>query len=234
MKSVMILSIACTAALLTGCQTEPVVTGNPMIRTLSAAVDNSPLDICVNGQLSIEDFDTGGRTGHGAADTQRFEMATAPTGTSCDQATPVTGLENINLTPEQFSTVVVLPDGVSAIQLTDDNTPLPTGQAKFRVINMSEDSGTVTVTDQNDDDATKDAAFNNASDFEYVPLAAGTYNFIVTTPADDEQGRLLEGVELEEGKTYTIFVTGRVDGVGAAWRASLFEDLSVGVEETAS
>ncbi|GJM26966.1 MAG: hypothetical protein DHS20C16_33810 [Phycisphaerae bacterium] len=230
MKRVLPLTIALSFALHAGCQTEPVDTGdNPMIRTLSAAIDNSPLDICVNGFRSIEDIDTGGRTGHGEADRQSFEMATGPTGTSCDDATPVSGLENINLNPNRFSTVVILPDGVSAIQLTDDNTLLSAGQAEIRVINMCEDCGAVSVTNQNDNEIFTDVAFNTPADFAYRGIAAGTYDFIVTSPADENRGRIIESFEIEEGTTYTIFVTGRVDSAGAEFRANVFEDLQVGI-----
>jgi hypothetical protein len=229
MKRVLPFAVAIAFVVLAGCQTDPGENPFPFVRTISAAIANSPLDICVNGQLSIDDFDTGGRTGHGEADTQRFEMATAPTGTPCENATPVTGLENINLTPGVYSTVVILPDGVSAIQIIDDSTLLPAGQGKIRVINMSEDSGTVNVTDQNDVEHFTDVAYNNVDHFEYQSIAAGTYDFTLRSPADENTFWVLEGVEIEEGATNTIFVFGRIDGVGAEFAANAFRDVEVGV-----
>ncbi|MCA9250032.1 MAG: DUF4397 domain-containing protein [Phycisphaerae bacterium] len=233
MKRALSLVVALAFVLVAGCQSEPVDDGgSPMIRTLSAAIANAPLDVCVNGQLSIMDIDTGARTAHSEADTQRFEMATGPTGTPCDQTTPVTGLENIDLTPERFSTVVILPDGVSAIQLADDNTPLPAGEAKIRVINMCEDCENVTVTDQDDNVLFTNVAFNNVAEFGYENFAAGTYDFIIKLPDAESTGRIIEGFVIEEGTTYTIFVFGRMDGDAAAFNFTVIEDLRVGIETT--
>ncbi len=233
MNRALSLVVTLSIATLAGCQTEPVDSGDgPMIRTLSAAIDNSPLDVCVNGFRSIEDFDTGSRTGHSEADRNSFEMATGPTGISCEDATPVSGLENINLNPLVVSTVVILPDGVSAIQLVDDNNLLSAGRAEIRVINMCEDCGTVSVTDQNDNERFTDVAFNTPADFEYRGIQAGTFEFTITTPADEDTRWVIEDAVIEEGTTYTIFVTGRADRVGAGVRAALFEDLQVGVVVT--
>jgi len=127
---------------------------------------------------------------------------------------------------------VILPDGVSAIQLADDNTPLPAGEAKIRVINMCEDCENVTVTDQDDNVLFTNVAFNNVAEFGYENFAAGTYDFIIKLPDAESTGRIIEGFVIEEGTTYTIFVFGRMDGDAAAFNFTVIEDLRVGIETT--
>ncbi len=235
MKRLLNLSGMFVIVLLAGCQTEPVVSeNNPMIRTLSAAIVNSPLDVCVNDELSIEDIGTGARTDHVEADPQKFDMATGATGTPCDETTPITGLENIQLTADVFSTVVILPDGVSAIQIIDDTTMLSAGQGRIRVINMSEDSGSVSVVIENGDELFSDVGFNDAGTFGYIDIDAGTYNLILIPSADESMSKISEDFEIKEGTTYTVFFTGRIDGVGTEFRVGVYEDVEVGVVTPAS
>lgn len=101
---------------------------------------------------------------------------------------------------------------IEPLILEDDlSTPEP-GKAHIRFLHASPDAPTVDITLTDGTTVFNDIAFKSATPF--TPLDAGSYNLQVRTADGVTVVLNLPGIVLENGKIYTVFAKGSLNGTG--------------------
>lgn len=101
--------------------------------------------------------------------------------------------------------VGTLKDSLSMVIINDDLKKPKTGNSKLRFINLSPDIGPIDFTIDKDSLFAKRKNFKEYTSFHEIP--AGRYNAQFSTPNLTYPSR----INLEEGKTYTLWIRGLVN-----------------------
>jgi hypothetical protein len=208
--AVMVIVVGCSVDIGADGSNKPTPT-RTAIRVAHASPDLAAFDVCLNDNRVVSDARFGQITDYAEEDVrggrQTFRLVDA--GASCDD---VIG-DDITLILGSYdaSTIVTLHDE-PPIPLEDDVSPVPAGRARMRVINASPDSIEVDVEDAEGlFDLFDDVDYNQADDFAYKVVPAGTYDLQVKPSTDEEHPVALGATRLREGHVYTLFVFGFVD-----------------------
>ncbi|RMF54373.1 MAG: DUF4397 domain-containing protein [Calditrichaeota bacterium] len=121
---------------------------------------------------------------------------------------------NLTLRPNQFYSVFAV-NFLSAIEplvLEDDLTAPAAGKAHVRFLHASPDAPMVDITLTDGTTVFDDIEFKEVTAF--TPLDAGTYDLQVRTADGVTVVLDLPGIVLENGKIYTVFAKGSINGVG--------------------
>ncbi|MCZ6655624.1 MAG: DUF4397 domain-containing protein [Planctomycetota bacterium] len=220
---------ACT----TGCASSPAPPPEPAeVRIANAEIGGLAFDVCVDGDVVLSNSRFGTITDYTALVAGSRTLETVVAGSDCDDlindlfgddATVTLGAGTVN-------TLVLLADGESGFRLDDDRSRIGVGQARVRLINASEDSLSLTVTEDGGTTLFDLVRYNEPGDYGYTEVDAGTYNLTITPLAGDMTPLEIAGVEFARGNVYTLFAVGRVDGVGEAFDLVVVNDAAPGEE----
>lgn len=102
----------------------------------------------------------------------------------------------------------------SVVLVSDNITAPPAGNAHIRLINLSPDNLNESIY-VGSSKVDSNIAFKSYSQFKAVP--AGTnIQIIVQDPANVPASKTLSGQTLESGKSYTLMLTGTINGAGSS------------------
>lgn len=102
---------------------------------------------------------------------------------------------------------------IEPLVFQDDLTMPAAGKAHVRFLHLSPDAPTVDITLSDGTTIFDDISFKQITDF--LPLDAGTYNLQVRTADGVTVVLDLGGISLTDGKIYTVFAKGFLNGSGA-------------------
>lgn len=100
---------------------------------------------------------------------------------------------------------------IRPVVLTDDNSSPAAGQAHVRVVHASPDAPAVDVAVQDGPVLFSNLAFTEAAGPS--PVDAGTYDLEVRPTGTMTAALAIDGVQLEEGKIYTVMAVGLLNGM---------------------
>lgn len=183
------------------------------LRVLHASPDAPAVDIYLDGteaisNLAFDDITDYVSVPSGAHNVQVFPASADGTGDPVIDA-DVTLDAGVDYT---VAAVGLLAD-IEPLVLVDDNSDPAAGQTKLRFVHASPDAPAVDIYAEGAGVIVPDAAFKDASG--YLNLDAGTYDLEVRAAGTETVALDLPGVVLEEGKTYTAFAVGLLDGTPA-------------------
>lgn len=101
---------------------------------------------------------------------------------------------------------------IEPLVLTDDLTPPAAGKSHVRFIHLSPDAPAVDITLTDGTIIFGNKSFKDFTDF--TPLDAGTYDLQVRLAGTSTVVLDLPGIVLQNGKIYTVFAKGFVNGIG--------------------
>ncbi len=121
---------------------------------------------------------------------------------------------NLDLSPMKNYSVFAVDEvsNISALVLEDDLTMPAPGKAHVRFIHLSPDAPAVDITLTDGTVVFGNRAFKEFTPF--TPLDAGTYNLEVRVAGTTTVALPLNGITLEDGKIYTVFAKGFLNGSG--------------------
>jgi hypothetical protein len=183
------------------------------LRVLHASPDAPAVDVYLDGSEAISDLAFDDITDYvavpsGAHNVQVFPASADGTGDPVIEA-DVTLDAGVDYTVA----AVGLLAAIEPLVLVDDNSDPAAGQAKLRFVHASPDAPAVDIYADGAGVVVPNAAFKDASD--YLALDAGTYDLEVRAAGTETVALDLPGITLEEGKTYTAFAVGLLEGTPA-------------------
>jgi len=101
---------------------------------------------------------------------------------------------------------------IEPLVVVDDLTPPASGNAHVRFLHLSPDAPAVDITTDAGDIVFGDYSFKDYSDF--TPLTAGEYDLQVRAQGTETVVLDLDPITVEDGKIYTIFAKGFLEGTG--------------------
>jgi hypothetical protein len=212
-------ALALGGALFLGTVMPAAAADQAMVRAAHFIPDAPAVDILVNGDVVLEDVPFKAVSDYLMVDAGTYKI-------SVNQAGTATELLTIDATVEAGKAYTVAAIGTLDAADTQDprltayvDDPVASSDtAKLRVVHASPTTPAVDVNLKGAaaaDAPVKNLAFPDATD--YLSLPGGTYDFVVyptggdpATPALD-----LSGTALENGKNYTVFAVGLLEGTGA-------------------
>lgn len=234
-----LLTTSAIIAGIAGCASSPAPPPEPAeVRIANAEIGGLAFDVCVDGDVVLTDSRFGTITDYVELDAGSVTLEQVVPGSDCDDfINDLFGDDaTVTLGEGTVSTLVLLADGESGFQLDDDRSRVRVGQARVRLINASEDSLSLTVTEDGGilGGATTlfDAVrYNEPGDYAYDEFDAGTYDLTITPLAGDMTPLEIAGVQFARGNVYTLFAVGRVDGEGKAFDVIVVNDAAPGEVE---
>jgi Domain of unknown function (DUF4397) len=212
-------ALALGGALFLGAVMPAAAADQAMVRAAHLIPDAPAVDVLVNGNVVLKDVPYKAVSDYLMVDAGTYKI-------SINQAGTATELLTIDAKVEAGKAYTVAAIGtLDAADTQDprltayvDNPVASSDTAKLRVIHASPTTPAVDVNLKGAaaaDAPIKNLAFPDAS--SYLDLPGGTYDFVVyptggdpATPALD-----LSGTTLENGKNYTVFAVGLLEGTGA-------------------
>ncbi len=199
------------------------------VRIANAAPQLAAFDVCADDDLAIPNIRFGQVTGYAEIRAGTVDLRGVDAGAACDDDQIVGG--TFTITRLRDYTFVMLPDQSEPIQLEDDNSPTDPGRARVRLINASPGSLALDVQDQGGITLFDDVRYNEPDDYDYIAVAAGTYDLIALPLAGDAVTLEIGIVTLEEGHVYTFFASGTVEAGDdeEPFNVVLFQDAVAGI-----
>jgi hypothetical protein len=184
--------------------------GQGMVMAVHTSPDAPEVDILVNDAVAKEGLEYTQNTDYVSvtAGTQNFKVyVPALEENIFDANLPITA--NVNYSVFAIDEVAE----IDFLLLVDDLTSPAAGNAHVRFIHLSPDAPAVDITDTDGNIVFGDYSFPQDSEFE--PLPAGTYDLQVRLQGTDKVVLPLPGITLQDGKIYTVYAKGFVEGEGA-------------------
>jgi hypothetical protein len=180
------------------------------VRVLHASPDAPAVDVLVGGSETISDLAFDEITDYVALPRGDHNIQVFPA--SADGTSDPVIDANVALTADADYTIAALGPlaDIEPLVLVDDNTAPVASEAKLRFVHASPDAPAVDIYVEGAGVVVPNAAFKDASD--YLGLAAGTYNLEVRAAGTEIVALDLPGITLEEGKVYTAFAVGLLEG----------------------
>lgn len=180
------------------------------VRVLHASPDAPAVDVFVDGSEAISDL----------AFDDITEYVSLPAGDHSIQVFPASAdgmgdpvIEaDVTLMADTDYTIaaVGLLAGIEPLVLVDDSGAPAAGETNLRFVHASPDAPAVDIYAEGAGVVVSSASFKDASG--YLNLAAGSYNLEVRAAGTETVALDLPGIALEEGKVYTAFAVGLLDG----------------------
>jgi hypothetical protein len=206
------LAIVALAAIVAGVTLLSTVSAqnDARIRVLHASPDAPAVDVFLDGSEAISDLAFDDITDYVAVPAGDHTVEVFPAAAD-GTGDPVISAD-VTLAADTDYTVaaVGLVADIEPLVLVDDNTAPAAGEAKLRFVHASPDAPAVDIYAEGAGVVVPAAAFKDASG--YLGLAAGTYNLEVRAAGTETVALDLPGVVLEEGKVYTAFAVGLLEG----------------------
>lgn len=175
-----------------------------------ASPDAPGVDLLVDNNVAGSNLTFPNNTGYLEVESGSRNVKVNVTGTSTTVIQADVTLEaETNYSVFAVNTVAALEPMV----LVDDLTSPASGKAHVRFIHLSPDAPAVDITLTNGAVVFGDYEFKEASPF--TPLDAGSYSLQVRLAGSETIVLELPGISVENGKIYTVFAKGLVNGSGA-------------------
>lgn len=191
------------------------------VRVLHASPDAPAVDVFVDDAEAISDLAFDEITDYVALPTGEHNIQVFPA--SADGTGDPVIEADVTLSTDTDYTIaaVGLVADIEPLVLVDDNAAPAAGEAKLRFVHASPDAPAVDIYAEGAGVVVPNAAFKDASG--YLGLAAGTYDLEVRAAGTETVALDLPGITLEEGKVYTAFAVGLLEG-SPALKAKLTVD----------
>lgn len=205
--------------------------GQARIRVAAAADGLPAFNVCDRNESILGPVFFGEISDYVPVRSGRHSFTAVNTNGSCSD--PDTAGAELILDSNTDFTIVVLFAKEHALDLEDDNSPVPAGMFRIRMINGSPDSGMLDVDAGGDSPVVLSISYNSPADYGYHVLSAGTYDFTITSRSVEMEPFVLSEQELLEGRVYTLFATGRVNPLPGdiPFDVLLSEDAHPGIEQ---
>lgn len=179
--------------------------GDAQVMVVHTSPDAPGVDILVDDAVAGTNLEFPNNIGYLAVGEGNRNIKVNVTGTS------TTVIEaDLDLNADVFYSVFAV-DAVanlSPLVTVDNLSPPAAGNAHVRFIHLSPDAPAVDITTTDGSVVFGNYIFKQASDF--TPLPAATYNLQVRLQGTDTVVLELPGINLEDGKIYTVFAKGFV------------------------
>lgn len=196
---------------------DDVEIGNSYVSFINATPDTPAVDLYINSSKIHEGHfaftDRLPSTSYTQTPATQYTMIVTPS----DNQSVALFQSYLSLSEDIYQSVFLIDyaEDMKAVMMHDDLTSPASGMAKVRFANFSPDAPALSLAVASGDVWFDDYAFNEEdSDDEFVEKAADTYDFEVR---DADSGEVLftaTGVDLQPGKTYTLWVKGLEEGTG--------------------
>ncbi|MFO7623438.1 MAG: DUF4397 domain-containing protein, partial [Anaerolineales bacterium] len=178
---------------------------------LAPFAEDASVTVTLNGEAAIQDFNYGDSTGYIELPAGSYTAGVVPTG-----ATDPAIEANIDLAAGTYYTAVAVGDGMNQdldlILLEDDLTAPAAGQFHLRLGHLAPFAPGAATADVRLFDGTPVLENVNFGDVTgFIPLDAGTYDLIITTPGGAMTLIDLAPVTFAEGTIISAFVSGEGD-----------------------
>jgi hypothetical protein len=211
-------SLAIGGALVLGAVLPAAAASKAMVRAAHFIPDAPTVDVLVNGDVVLEDVPFKAVSDYLKVDAGKYVI-------SINQAGTATELLKIDAAVEAGKAYTVAAIGTLDAADTEDprltayvDDPVAkSSTAKLRVVHVSPTTPAVDVNLKGAaaaDAPVKNLAFPVATD--YLALKGGTYDFVVYPTGGDPASPALDlsGTKLTNGKNYTVFAVGLLEGTG--------------------
>ena len=177
------------------------------LRIVHVAPGSTAVDVYVNGTQAVTGLEYGGATEFVTAPAGDAQIQVVGAGGTVDQAM----IDNMQTFEQGQAYNVVVSGAPEEVQLATsevDLTPLPTGQARLRVIHASPDAGDVDVVTA--DGATLFEAVGGGSTSDYLVVDAMSYDLQVR-PAGEQTVAIQTMLDVQEGMVYDVIAIGSAE-----------------------
>jgi hypothetical protein len=206
------LAVVALAALIAGVALISTASaqGDARIRVLHASPDAPAVDIFLDGSEAISDLAFDEITDYVAVPAGDHKVDVFPAAADGTGDPAISADVTLAADTDYTVAAVGLLADIEPLVLLDDNTAPAAGEAKLRFVHASPDAPAVDIYAEGAGVVVPNAAFKDASG--YLDLAAGTYNLEVRAAGTETVALDLPGITLEEGKVYTAFAVGLLEG----------------------
>jgi hypothetical protein len=183
--------------------------GKARVRVVHASPDAPAVDVWVDGSVAFSDAPFKGITDYAQLDPGSYNVQVSPAGAT----EPIVIDANLDLAADMDYTVVAvgLLADIEPLVLVDNNSAPAAGKAHVRFVHASPDAPSVDIIVAGGGPVLfSNVPFKGVGD--YLPVDAGTYDLEARVSGTDTVALNVPGVILEEGKVYTIFAMGLVEG----------------------
>ncbi len=182
---------------------------NSNVKVVHASPDAPAVDLLVDDMLKGSGLTFPNNTGYLEilSGTRNVKVNVSGTSTTAIEA-------DLNVSPSANYSVFAVDAvaNISALVLSDDLSSPAAGKAHVRFIHLSPDAPAVDVTLPDGSIVFGNKSFKEFT--EFTPLDAGTYNLEVRVAGTSTVALNLNGITLEDGKIYTVFARGFLNGAG--------------------
>jgi len=179
------------------------------VKVVHASPDAPGVDILIDNSKAVSNLEFPNNTGYVNLESGTRNVKVNAAGTDVTVIN-----EDLTLTPNMTYSVFAV-DSLSRITvlvLADDLTTPASGKAHVRFIHLSPNAPAVDIAVTGGPVVFSDYVFKEYSAF--TPLDAGTYNLEVRLSGTSTVVLPLPGIQLQNGKIYTVFARGFVGGSG--------------------
>ena len=184
--------------------------GSANVMVIHASPDAPGVDLLVDDKIAGSNLQFPGNTGYlpVTATTHNIKVNVAGTATTVIEA-DLDFMRDKSYSAFAVDTVAT----ISPLVLEDNLSAPAAGYAHVRFIHLSPNAPAVDITTTDGTVVFGNKAFKEYTDF--TPLPAGTYDLEVRLQGTNTVVLPLNGITLEDGKIYTVFAKGLVNGDGA-------------------
>ncbi len=212
----LILSAILASFLIFGCNeddnnvTSPTPTeSNSYVQVIHSSPDAPGVDLLVDNTIVGNNLTFPNNTGYLTVTSGTRNIKVNVTGTT------TTAIEaNLNFEAENYYSIYAVNNvaNIEPLVIQDDLTAPASGKAHVRFLHLSPNAPAVDITLPDGTVVFSDQSFKDFTDF--IPLDSGTYDLQVRLAGTDTVVLDLNGISLEEGKIYSVFAKGLVNGSG--------------------
>jgi LPXTG-motif cell wall-anchored protein len=202
LSAVLVLSLAMATSAM-------AVDGKARVRVVHASPDAPAVDVWVNGSVAFSNAPFKGITDYAELDPASYNVQVSPTGAT----EPIVIDADLDLAADTDYTVVAvgLLADIEPLVLVDNNSAPAAGKAHVRFVHASPDAPAVDIAVAGGGPVLfANVPFKGVGD--YLPVDPGTYDLEARVAGTETVALSVPGVVLEEGKVYTIFAMGLVEG----------------------
>ncbi len=183
--------------------------GSSNVMVIHASPDAPGVDLLVDDAIAGTNLEFPNNTGYLAltATTHNIKVNVSGTSTTVIEA-------DLDFMKDKFYSAFAVDAvaSIGALVLEDDLTSPAAGNAHVRFIHLSPNAPAVDITTTDGSIVFGNKAFKEYTPF--TPLAAGSYDLQVRLQGKTTVVLPLNGITIEDGKIYTVFARGFVDGQG--------------------
>jgi hypothetical protein len=183
-------------------------TGNSRVRVAHMSPDAPAVDVYVNGNKTLSNVAFKAVSDYLSVPAGQYRFEVRPAGAAATDKAVIDATATLAAGKDYTVAATGLLANIGPTVLEDDNAAPAAGKAKVKVVHASPDAPAVDVAVKGGPVLIQNLAFGKASNT--LAVDAATYDLEVRAAGTTTVALALNGTNLEAGKVYTVFASGRL------------------------